>query len=641
MKKLFIFILLISSFNSYAQFHKTYDWEEKPQLHELTIEQEKESSIAILKKNIVEFHQSKVTNNISVFETTHTIIRANDDKGISSHNQVYIPMRRVKKLKSIKARTINKNGKITHLDENNIKQIENVEEYGNFQIFAIEGAEKGSEIEVLYTVEKEYSPFGTENLQFDYPVLRSEMVFISNGLISNLKTYNTGQNFERTYLDNMLVEELILNNIPAATEEDYAAKDAYKIYAAYQCFGNTELTQEVLWNNTVGNIGSNFFPTAIPKVVIDEIRTHILKKEEKISDFEIASRLDNYIKSNFTVVENNNPQIEEIDFILKNRSSSDYGIIKAYAHFLKALNIEYEIVITANRYEHKFDSEFYNPNALREFLIYLPQLKKYISPDRIDYRVSEAPTNILGNNGLFINYEMQYYFRKITQHDPNYSKIKRVMDIKFSDDIDKAIVEEYQEYTGHWGFQNRAFMALTSGQQKADFEDYLTGSGIEDKNVTIFELENTDMNQTKYNLPYIVKSTIESSALLEEAGESYIFQVGKVIGTQSELYQERERVYPIEMQYPNEYNYTITVDIPKNYTLEGLESLVIDKKLEIDGKIICKWDSNYEIKNDKLIISIVEFYRTNDYPIEEYNGFREVINAASDFNKAAVLFNAE
>ena len=149
------------------------------------------------------------------------------------------------------------------------------------------------------------------------------------------------------------------------------------------------------------------------------------------------------------------------------------------------------------------------------------------------------------------------------------------------------------------------------------------------------------MNQTKYNLPYTVKSTIESSALLEEAGESFLFQVGQVIGTQSELYQERERIYPIEMQYPNEYNYTITVDIPNGYTLEGLESLIINKKLEIDGGILCQWDSNYEIKKNKLVISIVEYYRTNDYPIEHYEGFREVINAASDFNKAAVLFNAK
>jgi hypothetical protein len=639
MKKIISIIVILISTQSFSQYYKTYDWETTPKLHELTIDESNESSIAILKKSIVEFNQSKITNNISVFETTHNIIRVNDDKGISRHNQVYIPMYRVKKIKGIKARTITKDGKITNLDENNIKKIENVEEYGDFQIFAIEGAENGSEIEILYTVEKEFSPFGNETLQQEYPIKRGEMIFITNGLTGNIKTYNTDQKFERTYLESNLIEELVLTDIPKIIEEDYATPDANKIYAAYQCFGNPNLTQGDLWNNTITNIGSSFFPEIINKTAIKETQNVIMKdKTSDISEFEKASLLENYVKSNFTVIENRNEQLEDIDYILKNKSASDFGILKAYAHFLKSLGIEYQIVVTANRFEHKLDPEFYNPSALREFLIYLPQIKQYISPNRIDYRLSEAPSNILGNNGVFINEELEYYFAKISQYDPEYSRIKRVMDISFSEDFDKATVEEYQEYLGHWGIQNRAFMALTSGEQKANFEDYLTGSGIEDKNVTNLELENPDMNQVEYNLPYIVKSTIESSAMIEEAGESYIFQLGKIIGIQSELYQEKDRIHPIEMQYPNQYNYTITVDIPGGYKLEGLESLVIHKKLEIDEELLCKWDSDYEIKGDQLVITIEESYYVNEYPKEHYKGFREVINAASDFNKAAILF---
>ncbi|AOW20234.1 DUF3857 domain-containing protein [Urechidicola croceus] len=641
MKKILILSLLFLTTNSFSQYYKDYDWSKNPKTHLLSAEENKESSIAILKKNIVEYKQSALTNEIRVFETTHNIIRVNDDAGISRHNQIYIPMYRVKNLKGIKARTISKDGKITNLDENNIKQIENVEEYGDFQIFAIEGTEIGSEVEVLYTVEKEFSPFGNETLQSDYPIKRFEMVFITNGLEGDIKTYNTTQKFERTYLEGVLVKELVLTDILPIIEEDYATAGANKIYAAYQCFGNPNITQDLLWGNTVGNVAQGFFPEQIEESVINEIRTNVLPEEKEYSDYEKVARVDNYIKSNFTVVENRNPQLEEIDYILKNRTSSDFGILKAYAHFIKAMAIDYEIVVTANRFEHRFDPEFYNPNALRAFLIYIPSLKQYISPDRIDYRLSEAPSNILGNNGLFINKDIEYYFAKITQSDPDYSRIKRIMDINFSEDFDQVTVDENQEYYGHWGVQNRAFMALAIGQQKADFEDYLTGSGIEDKKVVKLELENTDMNQTEYNLPYIVKSTIESSALLEEAGDSYIFQVGKVIGTQSELYQERERIHPIEMQYPNKYNYTITVDIPDGYKLEGLESLQINKRLEIEGNLLCKFESDYEIKNDKIVITIEEVYSVNEFPKENYEEFRQVINAASDFNKAVILFSSE
>lgn len=642
MKNLFIAIFILTTTSSFSQFYKTYNWKENPTLHELTVDENKESSIGILKKNIIEFRKSVITNSISVYETTHNIIRVNDDTGIAKHNQVYIPMYNVKKLKSIKARTINKDGKITNLDENNIKQIENVETYGNFQIFAIEGAENGSEIEVLYTVEKEFSPFGSEVLQFNYPIKRAEMVFISNDLTGNIKTYNTDINFERTYLDEKLVNELVLNNIPVISEEDYATPNANKIYVAYQCFGNPDLTQEDFWNNTVSNIASSFFSRDIKKIALEEVKNVILKGQPNdITEYKKMSLLENYVKSNFTVIDNQNPQLEDVDYILKNKSASEFSIVKAYAQYLKAMAIDYEIVVTANRFEHRFDTEFYNPSALREFMIYLPNIKQYISPTRIDYRLSEAPSSVLGNYGVFINKDIEYYFAKITQYDLNYSRIKRVMDISFSDDFDKVIVDENQEYSGHWGFQNRAFMTLTPDKQRAEFEDYLTGSGIDDKKVVKLEFENADMNQTEYNAPYIVKSTIESSALLEEAGDSYIFQIGKIIGIQSELYQEKERVHPIEMQYPNQYNYTITVDIPKGYKLEGLESLEINKRMEVDGELLCKWLSEYEIKGDKLVITIEESYYINEYPIEHYKAFRNVINAASDFNKAAILFSAE
>ncbi|MDT0552521.1 hypothetical protein [Urechidicola vernalis] len=641
MRNLFIFVFLICASALNAQYYKTYDWESTPEQHTLNSYEQKESSVGVLKRKVVEFYQSDLTKSINIYETIHTITKVNDEVGIQRHNQVYIPMHRGSKLMNIKARTIAKDGSITNLNEDNIKQIENVEDYGDFEIFAIEGAQNGSEIEVLYTLEKEYSPFGTEIIQSNFYIKRAEMVYITNNLLGSIKTYNTEQEFERTYLENKLVEELVVTNIKPVAEEEYSATEANRIYVAYQCFGNPDITQELLWSNVVGNISQGLFPVQIQKVVIDEIRKNIMKEGEELSDFEKAARLDNFIKSNFTVVDNRNQQLEEIDYILQNRSASEIGILKVYAHFLVALKLDYEMVITANRYTHRFDPDYYNPNALREFLIYLPYIKQYISPNRIDYRVSEAPTNILGNNGLFINQELAYDFRKIVQSDPDYSHIVRNMDINFSEDFDNVIVDEYQEYYGHWGVQNRAYMALMTGDAKKQFEDYLTGSGIEGKNVTKLELENEDMNQTEYNLPYIVKSTIESSSLLQDAGGSYIFEIGKIIGIQSELYQEKERANPIEMQYPNQYNYEIIVNIPEGYATDGLESLVINKELIIDGKKLCYWNSSYEIKDGKITITIEESYRVNEYPIEKYEGFREVINAASDFNKAAILFTEE
>ncbi len=641
MIKRIIFILFIATTNTFAQHYKTYDWKENPKLHDLTSAELKLASVGILEKYIVEYQQSMFSQNLNSYETTHTITRVNNEKGISKHNTVYVPMRNVKKVIDIKARTINADGKITLLNKDNIKEVNNVEKYGDFKIFAIEGVEKNSEIEVLYTVEKEYDMHGTETLQSNYFIKKAQFLFITGDLNARVKAYRTETAFETITVEGKLAKLLTLKDLPAMIEEEYATPNANKIAVVYQCFPKDQnITQEMFWNNVVTNVGSRFFPEEESSLIKSDIDNLIDEGLDKTT-FEKASLIDNFIKSNFTIVKNNNAELTDLEYILKNRTSSDYGIMKVYTHFLKALDIEFEIVITANRFTYKFDPDFFTPNMLRDFLIYLPTEEKYIAPDRIEYRVGEAPFQILGNYGLFITESFEYYFSEIIQSDPNYSRIVRNTNITFDTEMEKVTLKQYQEHTGHWAVTSKAILNLSTEQGIKEYEDYLTSSGIEDKVVKSLETENIDMNSLEYNLPFIIKSTIISESLLEEAGESYIFQIGKVIGTQSELYQEIERVNPIEMQYPNQYDYDIKIHIPEGYTAEGLEVLNIYKSFKsVTGEKICKFESSYKLEGNTIVITIQEFYKSNEYNVNSYNEFRSVINAASDFNKTSILFKA-
>lgn len=640
-KNIIFTVLILVTTSSYAQYYKTYNWEDNPKLHDITEAEAKASSIGIFEKYIVEYFDSMITKQLYSLETTHTISRVNNDKGINKHNTVYIPMRDVKKVLDIKARTINSEGKITLLDNNNIKEIKNVQEYGDFKIFAIEGVEKGSEIEVLYTVEKEYDIHGAETLQNDYPIKEVQFLFITGDLKSRIKAYNTSTTFESVMVDGRAATLLTLLNVPAMIEEEYAAPDANKISVVYQCYPKgREITQDMFWNNVVNNVGPQFFPDE-PNSKVKEDLSNVTKNYTELSVFQKATLLDDYIKTNFTIVKNNNAELSNLDYILANKSASDFGILKAYGHYLTALNIEYEIVITANRYRRKFDPDFFAPGMLQDFLIYLPTEEKYIAPDRIEYRVEEAPFAFLGNYGLFITRSLEYYFSEIVQSDPDFSHINRVTDITFDADLESVTINQSQEYTGHWSTTSRAILSLSTEQGIKEYEDYLTGSGIEDKVVNSYEALNTEMLQLEYNKPFITKSSITSEALLEEAGDSYIFQIGKVIGTQSELYQETKRINPIEMQYPNQYDYTITVHIPEGYTVEGLDALKINKSYTaVTGQKACKFESNYTLNGDTLIITIQEFYKSNTFDLNRYDEFRNVINAASDFNKASILLKA-
>lgn len=643
MIKNILFVLLLASTNCFSQYYKSYDWSEKPVMHKITSDEEKEHSIGILKKSIVEYTTAALSSDLNQYETTHTIIRVNDEKGIGQHNRVYIPMYSVKNLIDVKARTINSMGKVTLLNKDNIKEVNNVEEYGDFKIFAIEGVEKNSEIEVLYTVEKEADLFGSETLQSDYPIKTVQFLFITGELNSEVKAYRTASKFESVTVDGKASKLLDIRNMPAMIEEEYATPNANKIAVVYQCFPKGQnITQDMFWTNVVNNVGGKIIPEKINSKAQEDI-DNIVKDKKDLSNYEKIVLVDNFIKTNFTVVKNNNAELSDIDYVLKNRSASDFGILKVYANYFKGLGIPYELVITSNRFTYKFDPDFFIPNMLRDFLIYLPEEEKYVSPDRIEYRVGEAPFNMLGSYGLFIKENYEYYFSKIIQSDPDYSTIKRKVDISFNDDFESATLKQHQEQTGHWSVTSRAILNLSTDQGIKEYKDYLTGSGIEDKVVESYEAQNTEMNQMEYNVPFITNSTISSESIIEDAGDSYLFQIGKVIGTQSELYQETKRINPIEMTYPNQYDYTITVHIPEGYEVEGLNSLNIDKSYKSDstGEKICKFESSYKLEDDKLIVTIQEFYKSNEYALNRYEEFRTVINAASDFNKASILFKAK
>lgn len=639
MRAVIVILLCLCTTQAFSQFYKEYDWAKKPTLHTLSEKEANEPSISIMEKYMVEYVVPSFGNDLKKFETTHTIARVHDEKGIKTHNTVYISMYEVIDIVDIKARTITPDGKVTLLNKDNIKEVKNVEEYGDFKIFAIEGAEKDSEIEILYTLEKEYSAFGRETLQKSYPIKKLEYDFIYGKLPGRVKAYNAVGNFTNQNYGKNTGKQLVLENIVPMIDEEYATPNSNKTYVAYQCFGpGTSVTDDMLWSNVVTNITKGMFPEQVHPEITKIVET--ILKGQKTDDYTKAYLIDDYVKKNYTIVQNNNPQLSDIDYIIKNKSSSDLGIIKVYSHFLEAAKVEYLPVITADVYEHKFDSEFFNPTALREFLIYIPKTHNYITPNRVDYRLSEIPPNILGNTGIYVNKKKQFSFYKILQKDQDYSRVARNLNISFEDDMEYVKVIQNQEYYGHWAMNNRAYLNLAPEQAIKEYEDYLTGSGIEDKVVKKYETQNQEMAQLEYNKPFLVSSTINTESLLEEAGDSYIFQVGKVIGTQSELYQETKRVNPIQMQYPNRYNYEIIINIPTDYEIEGLESLIIKKELlDEEGNQKCKFESNYKLEGNKLTITIEEFYKEFEYDIAEYDGFREVINAASDFNKAAILMN--
>ena len=634
----FIIILFTYTINSYSQYYKDYKWEKKPNIVDIAIDNINDSSVGIFEKTIVEFISGKFSNSIIKYETHHYQIKVLNDKGISRHSNIVIPMNEVINLIDIKVRIVNENGELSEFDSKTISELDDFESSANFKNFHLTGVKNNSTIEVLYTLEKQYNIHGNKILQKSYSIKKSEFLLIPGPTEGIIKTYGVNSKVKDTLIKTYPIKTIKIDDIPSIIDEEYATVIANRQRLSFQCpLPDDNMNQEDYWENIVSNISPIMFPKNIhPKIF--ETSSELIQKNEK-NVYNIANKIDDYIKNHFTISENNNASLNNIDYILTNKTSNDFSIIQVYTQLLTAAGVNYEIVITANRYYNRFDSEFFDPNMLREFLIYFPEEKKYIAPNRLEYRIGEAPFDLLGNYGIYIDRLLNFYFSEIIQSDKSYSRIKRNITLDFERKFKKVIIDEYQEYSGHWATNNRSMLNFSDEKGLAAFEDYLTATGIANKKVLNYDIINGELFQKNYKTPFIVNSKISTESLTTKIENEYVVKIGNVIGMQSQLYEEIDRFHPIEITYPNQYDYRIVVKIPKGYIIEGLEGLIFNKNyISLMGNKICKFESNYEINENELVISIQEFYKNLRYQKNRYNEFRDVINSASDFHNTSIKF---
>ncbi len=634
----FIIILFTYTINSYSQYYKDYNWEKEPNIVDIAVDNINDSSVGIFEKTIVEFISGKFSNSIIKYETHHYQIKVLNDKGISRHSNIVIPMNEVINLIDIKVRIVNENGELSEFDSKTISELDDFESSANFKNFHLTGVKNNSTIEVLYTLEKQYNIHGNKILQKSYSIKKSEFLLIPGPTEGIIKTYGVNSKVKDTLIKTYPIKTIKIDDIPSIIDEEYATAIANRQRLSFQCpLPDDNMNQEDYWENIVSNISPIMFPKNIhPKIF--ETSSELIQKNEK-NVYNIANKIDDYIKNHFTISENNNASLNNIDYILTNKTSNDFSIIQVYTQLLTAAGVNYEIVITANRYYNRFDSEFFDPNMLREFLIYFPEEKKYIAPNRLEYRIGEAPFDLLGNYGIYIDRLLNFYFSEIIQSDKSYSRIKRNITLDFERKFKKVIIDEYQEYSGHWATNNRSMLNFSDEKGLAAFEDYLTATGIANKKVLNYDIINGELFQKNYKTPFIVNSKISTESLTTKIENEYVVKIGNVIGMQSQLYEEIDRFHPIEITYPNQYDYRIVVKIPKGYIIEGLEGLIFNKNyISLMGNKICKFESNYEINENELVISIQEFYKNLRYQKNRYNEFRDVINSASDFHNTSIKF---
>ena len=639
MEKKFLFLrflLIVLSVNSFSQSYLNINWDDKTG----DLKTSNHDLQGIFSNHYVEYFNSKFSDEVYIYETHHMKTKINkitDD----SNNDIFISKINVSEIVDVKSKIINDDTTATYGFEEMKKMIDKSTSSENYNYYKIPGIKEQDIVEVIYTVKRDFNFNGNKIIEESYPILSSKFILIENDFKSNIKIYNSFNSFvEDTLIDGKKSKIINFKNLDATSNEQYSTPIANKIKVSYQCYENREdVSQTEYWNNLVQNLRELFFPSSINPIAIDlfnEIQKNNISIPE--NEISISNKIDEYIKNNFIISDDDDPNLNEISYIFDNKISNDFSIIQVYTNLLKAAKVDYEVAISCNRYFLKFDPELFDPNQLREFVIYLPKSEKYISPNRIEYRVSEAPDDLLGNYGVFIDKNLDYYFSEITQSDKNFSEIKKKIEIYIPKNLKKLKIKENRSFSGYWAIMNRNYVSLSENEETDFLIDYFTINGLNNKKVTNYNIKNFNISNNSYNTPLRINSTITTTELVEEVDGLVYLKVGKVIGLQSNLFDDNKRINEIEINFPNSYEYQIEVEIPKGYRVSDYSELNKAKEfLSVDGSITAKFNSKATLNNNKINIVINEFYKNLRYDKGRYQEFREVINAAAKFYESTVI----
>lgn len=634
---LFIGISLPAFSQTYS--HVAYDWESAPQLMPLTEAEQHESAVIIKDKRVLEFNFE--ADDFYLYKTVHRIVRVNDDVAVEGNNKVFVPMDEDTEFKVLKARAVTPDGKVISLNKENIKEVENMENYGAFKIFAIEGVEKGGEVEYFYTTKSSVSePYGGEYLQSDIHTRTVDFSIISpQDLVFEAKSYNgfPQLTLNTTPQDSLRILQAVANNVPALYEEQYSNYRADLMRINYKISQNknrpqagrlydwnmaAEMFSHLIYSNNENSLKA--VQKELKKLKISKLKT----PEAKVK------AIEEYIKTGFAIEAGSDESYRNINDILVNKYASELGMTRLFAAFLATANIPHELVVTSERSNAAFDKDFEAWNLFTDLLIYLPQFDKYISPAQRYFRMGAAPYMYANNYGLFIGKDGSNKVKPIPMPlaSDNVNRIEA--DIKFDAQLQPIIHIEH----GWIGYRAAEFRAIYEFQREAFAQDRAK-SDIPDAEVVTMSVQNEKiLMSADPKTEFTITADLKTPALVEKAGDSYLFKLGEVIGSQVEMYQKNERQHPINMEYPIYYKRTMKIEIPQGYQVNGLEDIKIDKSVEMDGKIVNRFISNYTIQNNILTVSADEYYEQTQLPKEKFETFRDVINAAADFNKVTLVF---
>jgi len=643
-------LLACLGMNAHAQLNGLYgtsfNWNDKPALHAMP-ENFKTASAVYLADNRIYLYKFEDKNMVQ-YNYLYKLIKVADDKGIETFNKIYIPVYRNAEVNDIKARVITSAGKIIDVPSSKIKD-EEIE--GNrYRFFAMEGLDKGSEIEYSYVTKRNPSYFGSETFQSSStPYLK---VNISLVVPKHLKFEAMGFNGLKVLKDSVIDETRVIaaysDNIPELDEEKYGLRDPYLQRIDYKLsynLSNNNTVKMYTWNEMGRNIYRNL--TSISDKEKKAVNKFINAADipDNANEETKIRLLEDYLKNKINIDDKLiSENAENIEAILKTGNTNNFGAARFMMAMLDNKGIRYQVVFPSVRNQLPLVEDLENWNRIEELVLYFPGTQKFLQPSSVVLRYPYIDAFWAATRGLFLKVTTigdvttaiakfdSIPMEPFDQHAHNME-----VSAKLDATGDSLIIESKQILKGYGATVYRPIWAFLPVDKQDEAVKEIISSVAKSEHIQNIKAENTKFTDIWDNKPLIISGTIHTGELLDRAGNKLLFKIGELIGPQEQMYQEKPRQLPAEMQYPHVLYRKLKFQVPEGYTIKNLKDLNIDIQERNGSVVSLGFVSSYTLNGNNLEVEVLETYRDMKYPLAEFETFKKVINAAADFNKIVLV----
>lgn len=639
----------ICSNSNAQQFNYTpaNSWVASPAIHKINPVFDSSAAVGILDEKRVEYKDEG--KNVVAYVSRHVIMHINGDKGIEMFNKVYVPLPEHGDITELKARTITPGGKVLDVDQAKAKDME--DEGSRYKIFAMDGVEKGSEVEYTYTIKRPFFLFGSEIFQSKLvPYQMTQFTLITPPRLRfSAKGFNGFNVSADTLIDGSRIIAGYAADVPEMQEEKYSFAEKYLKRVDYKFSYNLETTGAKVRQYTWKEFAKKAFALYTTWTDRDlKAVDGFLKHMDLPANADEAGKIqaaEDYVKTNINIDKKvTGDEKDELASIIKNKAANESNIIKLFTAIFDKLGINYQLVFAIERTGISIDEEIEDWNRADATLFYFPSTGKFITPVNSVTRYPYLPFNVIATRGLFLKATQIGDFKTavgtfdtIPMEPFEASAQNLEATVKFDESLDTLLISSKQLLLGYAAVEYRPIYVYAPKDKQDDITKEIIKNVGNSTNISNIKVENTKLTDCIDNKPLVISGDIKTTEMLENAGNKILLKIGEIIGQQVEMYQEKPRQLPMELPYPHVLNRKITIQIPGGYKVKNLADLNIDVTKKENGVVTVGFVSSYTQTGNTINITINETYRHVIYPLDQFDIFTRVINASADFNKVVLV----